>query len=448
MARQIQYSSSKSILVILSIVGALMMCPVWALAQQGQDSAAFCPPPEADFGYPDTGCVPLEVQFKNLSTGPLYSWLWDFGDGSTSTVFDPKHIYTDTGFYTVSLTVTNSWGSDTETKQDYIMVITLPEADFEYTPQSGSAPLAVDFTDKSKGDTFRPIDSWFWKFGDGGTSAAQNPSHIYTAAGEYEVMLRVTNICGSDSIFDTVTVTPPPPEAEFGYPDTGCAPFYVGFTDLSTGQITSWAWSFGDGGTSTDQHPNHTYQDTGYYDVSLTVTGPGGSDTETKTNYIKVIDVPLADFIMDRDSGDAPLTVNFTDQSIGNDFRPIDSWFWKFGDGGTSTTQNPSHTYLAVGEYEVMLRVTNICGSDSMFDTVTVTAPPEPPVADFGYPDTGCAPFYTEFTDLSTGDITGWAWSFGDGGTSTNQSPNQTYQDTGLYSVSLTVTGPGGSDTE
>jgi PKD repeat protein len=147
--------------------------------------------------------------------------------------------------------------------------------------------LTVTFADGSTGD----VTSWFWDFGDGGTSTAQNPSHEYTAAGQYTVTLTATGPGGSDTETKTdyIDVSPAPvaPVAEFsGSPTSGAVPLTVAFADSSTGDVTSWSWDFGDGGTSTAQNPSHEYTAAGQYTVTLTATGPGGSDTETKTDYI------------------------------------------------------------------------------------------------------------------------------------------------------------------
>ncbi|MFN7976239.1 MAG: PKD domain-containing protein [Acidobacteriota bacterium] len=154
---------------------------------------------------------------------------------------------------------------------------------------------------------------------------------------------------------------------------------------------------------------------------------------------------PIADFAGNPTSGTAPLTVNFTDQSSGG---PT-SWLWDFGDGGTSTVQNPSHTYVANGSYTVSLTATNSCGSDTntKVNYITVTSCPAP-VADFsGSPTTGPAPLSVAFADLSTNAPTSWSWDFGDGGTATQQNPGHTYLSPGTYSVSLTVANGCGSDT-
>jgi PKD repeat protein len=155
---------------------------------------------------------------------------------------------------------------------------------------------------------------------------------------------------------------------------SGCAPLNVSFTDQSTGPITSWSWNFGDGNTSTAQNPSHSYNAAGSYTVSLTVTSATCNDVETKTSYITVSTVPAAQFTGSPTSGNAPLTVNFTNQSTGG----ATSWSWNFGDGGTSTAQNPSHQYTAAGTYTVTLTASNACGSDQEVKTnyITVSSAP------------------------------------------------------------------------
>jgi len=168
--------------------------------------------------------------------------------------------------------------------------LTLPIVDFNGDPVSGEAQLTVLFTDYSL--NFPTTRNW--SFGDGTYSTQQNPSHTYTAAGTYDVSLTATNLAGSDVKTKTgyITVTTSKPSANFiASPRNGTAPLNVSFTDTSTGSPTSWSWSFGDGETSTEQNPSHTYTTEGTYDVSLTVTNSGGSDTETKAGYV-VVTVP------------------------------------------------------------------------------------------------------------------------------------------------------------
>ncbi|MEZ4511563.1 MAG: PKD domain-containing protein [Chloroflexota bacterium] len=247
-----------------------------------------------------SGNAPLQVSFTDESTNSPTSWAWEFGDGNTSTSQNPNHSYTVAGTYTVKLTVTNGGGSDSKTRTDYITVTDpppppAPVAAFTANVTSGETPLQVSFTDESSNTP----TSWAWEFGDGNTSTSQNPNHSYTVAGTYTVKLTVTNGGGSDSKTrtDYITVTDPPPPpapvANFSANVTsGNAPLQVNFSDQSSNTPTSWAWDFGDGATSTSQNPSHNYTTAGTYTVALTVTNASGNDTETKTDYITVAELP------------------------------------------------------------------------------------------------------------------------------------------------------------
>jgi PKD repeat protein len=171
--------------------------------------------PTADFeANPESGPVGedgLEVRFTDLSepgASTITSWLWDFGDGATSTESDPTHVYTVAGTYTVWLMVTTSVDSDVEVKTDYVTASTGPTADFTASPRSGSVPLTVHFTDQSDPGT-SSITSWLWFFGDGGQSSQRNPAHVYNAPGTYTVSLTVTTAEGSDMAtwIDYITVS-------------------------------------------------------------------------------------------------------------------------------------------------------------------------------------------------------------------------------------------------
>ncbi|NOY51760.1 MAG: PKD domain-containing protein [Chlorobi bacterium] len=236
------------------------------------------------------------------------------------------------------------------------------------------------------------------------------------------------------------------PLADFeGTPTSGEDPLTVSFTDLSVGTVTSWGWDFGDGNTSTLQNPDNEYVNIGLYTVSLIVTGPGGSDTLIKTDYINVdYSTPTSDFVGDPTSGLTPLEVTFTDLSADS----VDTWSWNFGDGEYSNLQSPAHTYNAAGAFTVSLTVSGPGGSDDMVKVDYINTTAGVPVADFiGDPTSGNSPLDVSFTDLSLGTIDSWEWDFGDGGGSVLQSPEYVYDTSGIYTVSLITSGPGGSDT-
>jgi parallel beta-helix repeat protein len=249
----------------------------------------FAQPPKADFSGDKTqGTYPLNVNFTDKSTGTVNSWLWDFGDNQTSAEKSPGHTYTQAGKYTVSLTITGPGGSDVETKVDYITVtVPKPVAGFTANPVKGSVPLTVSFTDQSTGI----ISDWAWDFGEGSTSTEQHPEHTFADTGSFTITLTVTGPGGADTKIknDYIIVLVPPPVAAFtANPLSGDLPFVVDFSDNSTGDISLWGWDFGDGNHSTESSPQHTYTLDGLYDVTLIVTGKGGSDTLIQPDLILV----------------------------------------------------------------------------------------------------------------------------------------------------------------
>ncbi len=426
-------------------------------------------PPVANFtGTPRSGNAPLSVQFIDTSTGSPTSWAWDFNNDGVidNTSRNPMYTYLSPRTYSVNLTVTNAGGSDSELKTNYVSVHSPPPAppvaNFTGTPRSGNAPLSVQFTDTSTGSP----TSWAWDFNNDGVidNTSRNPIYTYLSPGTYSVNLTVTNAGGSDNELKMNYVSvhsppPAPPVANFtGTPRLGNAPLSVQFIDTSTGSPTSWAWDFNNDGVidNTSRNPIYTYPSPGTYSVNLTVTNEGGSDSELKTNYITVQAPPpappVANFSGTPRSGNAPLSVQFTDTSSGS---PT-SWAWDFNNDGVidNTSRNPMYTYPNPGTYSVNLTVTNAGGSDSELKTnyITVlTPPPAPPVANFtGTPRSGNAPLSVQFTDTSSGSPTSWAWDFNNDGVidNTSRNPSYTYPNPGTYSVNLTVTNAGGSDSE
>jgi PKD repeat protein len=247
-----------------------------------------------------------------------------------------------------------------------------------------------------------------------------------------------------------------------GTPVTGAAPLTVAFTGTAANAegSPSWAWSFGDGGTALVQNPSHTYTAPGTYSISLSATDTRGMNVSARQAYITVTGpgtLPVVSgFTASPSSGDAPLTVAFTDTSANS---PT-SYYWNFGswsaaDGGVSTQPNPMHTYDSPGTYVVSLSARNANGGDTFNRTITVTDPNPhlPPVSSFtATPASGDAPLMVTFTGTSTGGPTGYHWNFGswsaaDGGVSTQPNPAHTYDSPGTYVVTLTVQNADGGDT-
>lgn len=269
----------------------------------------------------------------------------------------------------------------------------------------------------------------------------------------YYFAVRACNASGTDcSAFSnevSATTAADAPDAKFQIgASSGVAPHQVSFTSTSTGAIDEYLWAFGDGTTSTNAAPTHTYERAGDYSVSLTVTGPGGTSTEHLEGAIQVESAPLiADFTASGSNGIAPLTVTFRDQSTGE----IDAYQWDFGDGRSSASSVAVHTYSVPGIYNVALRVEGPGGSATEIKTNLIkvrTQSAVAPVASFNNNvSVGAAPLEVAFHDTSNGSISAYAWDFGDGTQSSTAAPVHRYDEPGAYDVSLTVTGPGGSDT-
>ncbi len=405
------------------------------------------PGPTAEF-QTDTVCLGSPSHFIDLSTssfGVINSWLWDFGDGNTSTLQNPIHFYASAGYYNVVLIIGSTTGC-MDTIAHIAGVHDIPEAIFSNSAPACEASL-VTFTDLSIANADSLI-GWYWDFGDGYTSNQQNPQHAFPGGGFYSVNLTVTN---SDGCVDDTTVmitVLSSPTAAFMVNPSSCANDTTFFVDLSTpamGFLTNWEWTFGDGSSSTFQHPTHVYTSSGIYDITLVVTNSLGC-SDTLTQSIIVYPQPVADFNLS--PGCMGVPTHFFDLST-TSIGQVSSWLWNFGDpvsgtSDTSTLQNPTHTYVFAGVYDVTLIVSNTNGC---YDTIVkqVNIHPNPTVG-FNF-EHACDDDSTIFLDISlpgVGPLVSWHWDFGDGHSSSyfsfQDSVFHVYDNAGQYHVTLTVT--------
>lgn len=398
------------------------------------------PAPTAGFtADKTTGCFPLPVSFTDGSianSGTITGWVWDFGDGNTSTQKNPLHTYTGAGDFTVTLRVTNSSGcSKVVTKPQYINVASGVTASFTNTdPGACAAPSVVAFTNTSTGPG--PL-TYTWTFGDGGTSTLLHPTHTYTANGSYTVMLAVASPQGcTDTVRKPALVNIGNAHATFAVPDSVCTGTTVAFMNTSTPAPVGSNWNFGNGATSTQQNPSVTYATPGTYTIKLTTDFGGCSDSANKRIVVSAKPQPAFDATV-KTFCSAPATVSFTNQSTGNG-----SVVWDFGDSTISTANNPTHTYLTGGTYTVSLTVTNAAGcSDTLIKKAFIQVE-KPRVLLTGLPRSGCAPITVTPTATVTSSHTigSYKWVFGDGTTSTAATPTHTYNGTGTYTVTLVYT--------
>ncbi|MEM7367570.1 MAG: PKD domain-containing protein [Bacteroidota bacterium] len=406
-----------------------------------QDFIGIGPPTSSFFAAPtQQACPPLTVNFTNQSSPNAVQWMWDFGDGSTSTLPNPSKVYGIPGQYTVSLIVSTAQGcTDTLVLADLID-LSGPTGSFSFTPMSGCSPLDVTFT----ANTTNAVN-WTWDYGDGNLGFGQTSTHTYTQDTIAFPVLVIEDTAGCTMAIpadDSLVVQAGPiPGLILGQPQA-CVGSPLSFTDasFSTVPIIDYVWTFGDGDSAFVPSPQHTYQSAGTYMVQLTVTNLNGCTDSLSAPFPVTVGVPpTADYLASQLQGCAPMTVNFSDNTSSS--IPLANWFWDFGDGNTSSQAFPAHTFANPGSYPVKMVVTTIDGcQDSMSQLITVH--PEAVVAFIPSATDGCAPRSIQFTDQSSHSvpIQNWFWDFGDGGTSSQQHPIHTYVADGTFDVSLTIT--------
>lgn len=368
---------------------------------------SFPPPPGC---FVDINAVPLDSltfafsanYFGSDPAQQAVTYQWIFGDGTASYEANPIHHFAVDGFYLVTLTVTGS-DSCTSTAQfpiqtgfwgfpdcmGYINYVQVDSTTFNFS---------ADLYDSNGNSTQAAV--YNWDFGDGETSTDPAPAHTYASEGVYSVQLHATTADGCeihtcdvvfalDNPIDTFwygcqamfAVNIPFPDSPYidpnGNPVNG-DPLTVSFVDLSLGGVTSWLWSFGDGTSSTEPNPTHTYAVAGTYTVGLSITTQSGCESTVAFEICvgsncwfnipgcQAMFIPLPDSL----GGNG---IQFVDLSLSN--GPITSWQWSFGDGTASTEQNPFHEYSQSGTYTVSLTIT----SDSCNSTITFELDTEHP---------------------------------------------------------------------
>ncbi|MCB9240569.1 MAG: PKD domain-containing protein [Flavobacteriales bacterium] len=306
------------------------------------------------------GCTPVTINFKDLSTGNNLRYLWVFGNGNVSTLQHPQAIYYQPGIYEVSLTINDTSGhQDTKTIKQYIHVFKSPKANFSGAPLSGCTPLASTFTHNSvRGDG--KITSFIWDFGDGNTLKDSVGAHVYKAQGKFNVSLVVVdeNACQDKKyIPQYVEALPSPVPAISAANRYYCvAPFAVDFNNTTAGlqSSDSYLWEFGDGSTSTQLNPSHTYTSKGSFNVTLTVTKANGCQGKKTFPAFVVIDDIKPDFVAESTKACAPAKIRFT--NITQPTQKGVTFEWTFSDGSKQNGEEIVHEFKKSGTYDVTLK--------------------------------------------------------------------------------------------
>jgi len=374
----------------------------------------------------DSICTSGFISFLNLSSfADSYEWEFEGGDPATSTEANPTVIYNDPGSFNVTLTVQNNFGTDVKTFENYINVNTSPETDFSEIIDGNT----VQFENGSE-----HADSYLWDFGDGQTSDEINPIHTYATSGSFEVTLTSYNECGSEILSKNITIENNEPIASFTANRTSiCSGSTISYSNTSSnGESYLWQFDGGKPSFSTAENPTVRYTDKGTFNVSLKVTNGNGEDTFEAPDFVIVSAEPLVDF---------EISISEHEVTIENNSMDADSYVWEFGDGTTSTDENPIHTYTEDGNYTVTLLASNECGTESLSKSISINTETDPIIPAFETSSRSICPGEVVlFTNLSE-NATEYIWEFegGNPAQSTDENPIVQYNNSGSFQVSLTA---------
>ncbi len=380
---------------------------------------------------PDTACVGELVFFNSFSDNVV---TWYFGDGDSASHPAPRHAYNSPGSYQVVLKETNSCGNSVNDTSGVIVQNNFIKASFiGFNPSSLVCP--GDSFDVFPFGLTQDLVSWSWNMGDGsGSGSTESFRYAYDSLDVFAVTLITTNSCGAmDTIIDSLHIinTSFPFASFFPDPNRTCPYTPIEFLNFSNPGYYA-LWDFGDGDTSSQFQPVHTYANEGVYPISLFVRD-GCNNIATS-----FFDVTISNGF------DAVAYINFPfgripickgDPVFMEAINSAISYKWYFGNGDSAITQDVQYVYPDTGTYIVTLIVTDSCGSDTVTDMVTVIPTP---IANFSFACV-CGTDSFNFTDLSTGGATAWLWDFGDGSFSNQQNPGHMFPADGIYNVSLDV---------
>jgi PKD repeat protein len=416
-----------------------------------------------------SGKVPLTVSVDGSTSsdpdGTIASYAWSFGDGDVASTPTASHTYLVTGTYVLTLTVTDNNGA-VNTESTIITVDTnlVPTAAATATPSTGKVPLAVSFDGSASTDEDGNVVDWDWNFDDGGaTGTGEVAIHVFNSVGTYDVELTVTDNDGAtDTTIVTVVVNPPqaPVAVANATPSGTKAPIGVAFSSAGStdadGSILGYSWNFGDGSPpNTSANPSYLYTVAGTYDVTLTVTDDDFQSTSiTIPVVIGPANVPpVAAATATPGVGKPVLNVAFSSAASTDSDGSIVSYSWNFGDGvGTSTDPNPSYSYDTLGNYSVLLTVTDDDGATNTRAIPVSVVPNTPPTAQpQATPRVGKEPLSVDLSAATStdtdGSIVSYEWDYTDDGTvdSTDIETSFDYVDPGTYTARLTVTDDDGA---
>ncbi|MBK9639520.1 MAG: PKD domain-containing protein [Bacteroidetes bacterium] len=375
---------------------------------------------------------------QSVSLSPITTWSWTFGDGDSSSLQHPTHVYSNDGTYQVMHQVEDANGCRKDTT---LNIIIFPKPSPQFTTSNECVGAAFAFQNTSTIPTGYSITNSFWNFGDGSPlDTNYHPSHIFQSAGNYLISYTAESDRGCrDTILDSITVYPLP-NVSFSS-DTVCEGNLTSLNNTSTivnGSIVDYEWNFGDLTTSSQTHPKHIYPSGGIHLSTLLAISDRGC-IDSIIQPVRVWWPPQPQLQADVVEGCEPLPVSFVDLSTSQDGSVV-NWNWDFGNGDTSSLQHPGTIYTEDGLYDIQLNVVSSLGciNDTIYSEYILVHPL--PIASFRYDPSEPSVFVplVYFYDQSV-LATVWHWNFGDTTFSSDQDPTHKYKNPGIYSVQLIV---------
>ena len=396
------------------------------------------------------GCAPLTVNFKensfyNNSYDSIESYVWDFGDGTSSVEKEPVHVFNDVGKYLVRYYFITNKGCVSSDYYSQVMTGTVQQADFyKNLPDTVCASQAVQFFDDSQDSTL--VDEWYWRFGDGDYSMKKDPVHLYTDTGYMDVKLQsYYNGCGAAKLKEKFIYIKGPivkPDYSVNCDTPYDAMFFSNVIDAE-----KIYWDFGDGSPvdSVNLNPTHTYAENKFYTYNVRVENETNNCSYNVTDKVSIKDIK-AYFEIDTTYGCENLEVNLNSKNSQDEYyfqknTGYAMYYWDFGDNQIVHTNSPEikHIYENKGTYRLKLITEDFRGcADSLIKQIKVYMP-EPEFETNNV--IGCMPKNVSFINLSQSDTTlvSWQWDFGDGTFSNLETPTHSYNQFGIYDVKLKI---------
>ena len=406
--------------------------------------------PVANFVFAPTD--PIEgttVTFNDTSSSydGLTAWLWDFGEGNSSTSRNITHAFAQNGSYSVKLKVWEADGNTSEMTKVVNVSDSSIQADFWFTPLEPVEGTQVAFHDNSS--DYDEIVYWHWDFRDGNSSNGKDVTHVYAQNGTYQVKLSIRDQDGTEAnVTYPITISDTGPTASFTYaPLTIYEGQTVWYNDTSVAYdgIATWNWSFGDNSYSTVRNITHVYQQNGTYQVRLQIWDDDGSEAEIIESVLVLDTKPTAAFSLSSSTVHEGGNISFVDESVPG-WDPIINWTWSFGDGGVSYESSVVHDYVYDGTFTVTLTVRDSDGIANS-TSASVSILDLGPLANFSHtePVEGALAFFNDTSTTPVDPIVNWSWDFGDGHVAWGARVTHAYNRTGSFLVSLAIKDDDGS---